>query len=1045
MMPTAPIADAAADPAGGLRVALPIALRLGLLAGAGLAAAAAAQSVTISANQTTPVATATAGSGQPASVTVNAGISVSVTDGSAAIINSANSITSNGTLTSGGSSNVAAVRIDTALTGSGGFTNNGLVSVTGTASGASGNIGLWVSGPGPFTGSIAGTTGSRFAVNGDNATGVLIAAPFVGDITLGGVNVAGSGSRGVVIAAPVTGNIQTYGSLAASGSGNTGLAILAPVSGRVTSGSSIVVGSDQGFSNVGALVDAVAGVAGVRIGASIGGGFVIDRYFVDGAGVVQPPPASGATTTNTLIQGGIASFAGTPLILVAPVGADAVALGAVGSGSDGFAIINRGRMAAQGRTRGVAQSGIVLGAAGLAAGQVALAGGLANQSGGDITVAAADATAIAIDLRAGAQVPAISNGGTITAVATQTLASGSTAAGTGGVAAAIVVQAGATLGSVVNSGGISVQASGSNAALGIVDRAGTITSIANSGTIQAVAASGQAARAIDVSAGSAAVAISNSGTITGDIVGGSGATSVTLTGGRITGRLVLGAGVNSLAMSGGAVLAGAVSSGGPLALSLAGTALDLSAAAPPTLSSLSMTGASRLTIAVRGGQPGLVVTGAASFADTAQVKVAVSGITNSQTLTLISAAGGITAANPATLVDTASVPFLYSLGSAQVGANAVTVTLNRKTAAQIGLASGMAGFFDQSLLALANDATLGAAIGNLASQAELLAAYRVLAPASFGAAPLRLAATLADAGQGAVAQRLTALRLGGSRDELGNLNGLTLWVQESGNFVRQSDAANRPGFSGNMLALAIGADMPVIGLDAVGVAYNIGWSDVRYGGVAGKPLLITTNQVDIYAAKRFGGLFVAASGNYGFSSYSSRREFSFGTQTGAITAAWRGTSQGATGTVGYSIKAGRLAIMPTNSISWLKLQQNGFSETGAGALAVTMDKSSQTLTTNTAALTADYVVPSGDGAWRIGLRGGYVSQLGTSALGLGGRFAGGGADFVLNADAIRPSELQMGGQFAYAGGGFVAVLGYDRRQASGFTAQSLMASLRFAM
>ncbi len=1005
--------------------------RLLLLAGTMLATPAAAQ-VVISANQTTPVATATASSGQPANVTVNSGISVAVTDGTAATINSANSITNNGTLTSAGSSNVVAVRIDSASGGS--LINNSAISVTGTATGATGNTGLLLSGSGSFTGSLTSSTLSRISVTGDNATGVRLAAPVVGNVSLGGVAVAGSGSAAIVVAAPLSGNLTTYGTVAATGTGNTGLAILAPITGQVLSGANIVVGSDQGFDAVGNIVNAVAGVAGVRIGAGISGGFAIDRYFVDAAGVVQP--ASSATTTTVL--GSVSSFAGTPAVLVAPAGNDPILLG---SNSDGQSLVNRGRIAAQGRNRGTAQSGIVV------SGAASLAGSIASIGGADLTVGAVDATAIGIELRTGASAAAVNLAGSTNVASALTPAQGTTAAGSGGLAVGVLVQAGANLGSVVNSGAITVQSSGNNAAFGIADLAGSITSISNSGTIKVTASvSGQPARAIDLSASSAAVAISNSGSITGDIIGGNGATTVTLSGGSLTGRLALGSGANRLTMSGGATISGAVTSGGQLAVTLSGaTSLDLSAGTAPTLSSLAMSGSSRLTVAVRSGQPGLTVTGAASFADTARLRVAVSSITNSQTLTLVSAAGGITAASPSTLVDTATVPFLYTLGSATVSANAVTVTLNRKSAAEVGLTPGQAGFFNQSLAALAADATLGPAIGNLATQADVLAAYRVLAPATFSAAPLRMAASMADAGMGAVAQRLTAVRLGGSRDELGNLNGLALWVQETGNFISQKDGANTPGFTGNMLGLSVGVDKPILGLDAVGLAYSIGWSDVRYGGVAGKPLLLTANQVDLYAAKRFGGLFVAIGGQYGFTSYSSRREFTFGTQSGVITAGWRGTSQGASGTLGYAIKAGRLAIMPSNSISWLKVRQNGFTETGAGSLAVTMDRSSQTITTNTAALSADYVVPSGDGAWRLGLRGGYVSQLGTSALALSGRFAGGGSDFVLGADAIRPSELQVGGQFAYAGSGFVAVLGYDRRQASSFTAQSVMASLRFAM
>ena len=179
--------------------------------------------------------------------------------------------------------------------------------------------------------------------------------------------------------------------------------------------------------------------------------------------------------------------------------------------------------------------------------------------------------------------------------------------------------------------------------------------------------------------------------------------------------------------------------------------------------------------------------------------------------------------------------------------------------------------------------------------------------------------------------------------------------------------------------------------------------------------------------------------------YSTRREFAIGNQAGVITAAWRGTNYGATGTVGYALKAGRLAITPSNSIAWLQVKQNGFSETGAGALAVTLDSNRQTITTNTAALMAEYVLPAGDGSWRVGLRGGYVSQIGGSPLSLTGRFAGANTPFVLTADGLRPSELQVGAQFGYAGAGWAAVLGYDRREASGYTAQALTGTFRIVL
>uniref|UniRef100_UPI00286DA4AB autotransporter domain-containing protein n=1 Tax=Sandarakinorhabdus sp. TaxID=1916663 RepID=UPI00286DA4AB len=122
-----------------------------------------------------------------------------------------------------------------------------------------------------------------------------------------------------------------------------------------------------------------------------------------------------------------------------------------------------------------------------------------------------------------------------------------------------------------------------------------------------------------------------------------------------------------------------------------------------------------------------------------------------------------------------------------------------------------------------------------------------------------------------------------------------------------------------------------------------------------------------------------------------------------------------------------------------------FTETGAGPLSLSLDSNTQTAATNTAKLGVDYVIPSGEGAWRIGASAGYVSQLGASDLTLTGRFAGGGNPFILTADAIRSSETQFGAHGAYSGPGWVAIVGYDRRQAGGYVGQSISATFRLVL
>ena len=1021
--------------------------QLALAGAALLAGPALAQTVTISTATTNPVATGTASNGAPADVTLATGGSVIVASGTAVTINSANTLTNGTTITSNGASSTTAVLVDVGngLSGAS-LVNNGAINVAGT--GGSGNIGIWVNGSGLFTGSIDGNASGSISVAGTESTGVLIATPMAGNITLRSINLAGANSEGFANTAAITGNIITRGAIVTSGAGSTAIQIAAPITGRFTQGSSLVAGADASFNSSNQRVPVVTAVAGVQIGASISGGFVNDRYFVDGTGVIVPAPATGATNPPSLVTATITSYGTAPALLVAPLAPNtSVTLGAFGSGDDGFGLINRGTLDVIGRDAGLAATAVRIGGAGLAAGTVTLQGGMANQLRATITANSVDARAIGIDVQAGASVPLLANGGDIAAAAAQTPASGTVAAGAGGAAVGINIGAGASVAAISNTGTIQSVASAGNASTAILDTSGTLASVANTGTILARTTGTGALRAIDVSASTGAFTLASNGTITGDVLGAQGADTILLSGGVLTGNLQLGSGANVLAMSGGARITGAVNSSGRLALSLAGaTTLDLSTGNARSLSSLTMADNSVLVIGARpAGQAGLDISGTATFSAAARLKVAVTNVTVSQNITLLNAAGGINAASAATLLDTSTVPFLYTLGGTSVGANTITLSLNRKSAAALGLATGVTNFFDQSLVALAGDTSLGPAIGNLADQASFLAAYRQLRPATYNPAALRMAVAMSDAGFGAIANRLEVIRL--ARPEQGGeaRRGTGMWVQQYGNFLKQNDAANVPGFSGNMLGLSIGADKPMLGLDALGVAVNAGWSDIGYGGIGGRPLLIDTQQLDIYGAKRFGGMFVALRGGAGLNNYRSNRTLSIGTQSGSIIGNWKGYSLTASGTVGYTFTLGRLEITPSNTINWLRLQQNGFTETGAGALALTMDSNRQQSITNTTRLNMDYVAAKPTGGWRFGGTAAYVAQLQATPLSLSGRFADKVTVFTLNADNYRANEAQFGGHIAYTGPGWAAFAGFDRRQSSGFTSQTVSASFRMIM
>ncbi len=513
------------------------------LAAGTLAAVAAADPLTISTAQTTAVATATAANNTPGDITIAAGGSITVTSGAAATINSANILTSGGTIANSGTAGAIGVLINSPgpLT----FTNNSAITLAGTA--GSGDIGVSLTGAGS-TGSIVFGTGGSVSVAGDNGTGVALAAPFTGPVTLRSVTASGAASTAIALTAPLTGSLSFAGTTTAQGAGSTGVLIAAPVSGSVTNGGAVSAGTVRGINTSGVIVAGNTAVAGVRISSSIGQGFVNDRYYVDATGAVVPP-ASVNTAVNSLVIGTITATGTAPAVWIGPGASNQpVALGAVGTGNDAFGFVNRGAVTTNIADAGQATVGVRVGGPGAT---TTLAGGIINQATASIGANSLDARATALDVQTGAVVPQLVNQGAIGAATTASASTSTTAAGPGGQAVTIMIEPGAALGQIVNSGSITATSVGThNGATAVLDQSGNITAITNTGTISATApGTGGATVAIDLGIGSGPVTLTNSGTITGDVVLGQGATTVALTGGTISGALSFGkSAANTLAL-----------------------------------------------------------------------------------------------------------------------------------------------------------------------------------------------------------------------------------------------------------------------------------------------------------------------------------------------------------------------------------------------------------------------------------------------------------------------------------------------------------------
>lgn len=1010
---------------------------------------AAAADLTVTGTRNTPITTSNANSG-PGNVIVDG--TVDVSGGTAITVDSSHSVTVNAsrtvkTTTESNGTGVAVVAPAGGLSGT--ITNNGAIQVTGTGANdavGTNNVGLLIGGAGTFTGNVVSGSGSSITVGGTDSYGVSVTSRLDGDLGVNGVSVTGARSVAVSVSGEVTGDVKVTGGVAATGADGAALAVTGTVGGGIANAGAIATGQAQTTNSSGEAVPAVAGKASVLISGTVGGGFVNDRYYVDEDGN-RVAPADVDTTKHTLVAGTVTALGGAPAILVSPgaAGTADTVVGNVGTGADAYGIVNRSSITVSGSTAGRETDAVrVAGGNGFTA---SVGGGVSNQSTASITASAIDAAASGIRVGDGGIAPEVANSGRITVRGNRTTNSDGTF-GAGGNAYGIRVDSGASVDSVTNSGTIQVSANGDNkTAYGIYSAAG-VSTITNSGTIQAVGASGEnvSAYAIDTSASAAGVTLNNSGTISGAVRLGAGSDTVNVTDGTVTGAISFGGGANVLSISGGTVSGGVSASGGTLALGMTGGTLDLTSQDGLALQSLSASGASKIILDVGTDFTGLEVAGAASFTGTSTIQLNITDLmAGERTINVVTAGGGITTDHPDTILTADSVPYIYAVDDVSVGADAISIDLRRKGGGELGLTSEYSKIYEASIGALADEQALTSAVNALRDEASVQAAVRQMTPTTFGSAAARVLIANQDAGFGVLGHRMQTIRQsfhGGGIDAVERAR-FGVWLQQTGNFFSKKDRETDPGFDGNSYGLTAGGDLLVGERAAVGAGLSFISSEVDPDGLADSPLVVKNLQGDIYTTIKFGRLFVDATAGYAMNDYRSRRVISFGGLDREAEAKFSGSQISANLTVGYEMPlGGRLRITPSNNINVLKVKQDGYSEDGAGALNLEIEKLSFDIVRGTSKLALGYGIPIGDGELWLEMRGAYIYRLaGDQVIGTRGQFLATGAAFYLESKSSLDSGWRAGASANYIGGRTALGVNYDREGGSGYANDALTMSL----
>ena len=947
---------------------------------------AAMAETSVSTARTTPIATSTATGSAADDIKITTDGSIKpTTSGAIVTIDSNNTVTNQGTISTTGVNDGVGVLIIGGKTG--GLANTGTISLledyTPTDSDSDGDLdgvfaqganrfGVRLTNAGTFTGNIENSVGGTITIEGANSAGMLLEGPVVGNVTnLGTISVVGDNAYGVRIAAPVTGKVTMGGSINAQGQGAVAQAIDSTINGAlVLQGTATATG--YRYTTRPTTVDALnkldaddllQGGPAVRVAGDVTGGVLLQGANYSTKVGADGNTVTSTTTSSTSGTSSISVYGGAPALQIGSASQN-VTLGAVGGADNAYGLVAKGSIGASGVYNGVAATAISVGAGG--GRTTTLTGGLRND--GQIQASSFEADSTGIALNTGAVVNEILNRGAIASSSASYAGSGVTAAARG-----IVLGAGSTTTSVRNTGAITVGRTGETGdAVAILDQAGTLKTITNTGSIRAVVtaptfkadgtaatvtAAGQAI-ALDLRANNSGVTFTQSGpadysststwpstdtvasadttTVTiapstiGDVLFGGGDDTLNLWSGTLLGNMSFGAGQDRLSIDGGAVALGKLSdSDGRLDIAVANGSLGIVNTDTINVSSLNLGSKAKLLFSAdpaAGQNTKLVVSGATNIATGAELGIRLANLVKAPTTFTVIQGSNI---NVGTIGNglLAESPYLY-VATSRADANNVYIDVRRRSAAEIGFNRAETSAYDAVFAALGANTDVATQFLGQNTRDGFRDLYDQMLP---------------DQGEGlfaalqSVNQQISQATM--FRPDPGDRYGPdSIWVQEINSLTRRDtdqtlgSDTQAFGFVGGYEAMgdaggALGLTLAYVSVEEHDTVAKVG-----------EQTTASFVQTGAYWRRSVGGWRFNTGGGLGYGFFQGDRRFIAPDNNAdgladlvlQNTADWKGLTANAYAGVAYEQKFGRFFARPEGRLDYVWLREGKRTETGGG-------------------------------------------------------------------------------------------------------------------
>ena len=411
----------------------------------------------------------------------------------------------------------------------------------------------------------------------------------------------------------------------------------------------------------------------------------------------------------------------------------------------------------------------------------------------------------------------------------------------------------------------------------------------------------------------------------------------------------------------------------------------------------------------------LTVTGTADLSASPNVDVTVAGLIPVDTrIEDVLSAGTLVTGGTLNTTDNST---LYDAVAVKDG-NTIDITFERglvlgdavgNAGAELGYAAGAAAAFD-ALVDAGGGSDLDdviVALSNLATPGETAQAIAQMVPALTGGA------TQASQQNASAFGNIVGNRISGGRGLSAGDSTLYqeghLWIKPFGGYADQNRRSGVPGFDVDTVGIAFGGDIKPN--DRLTLGLGFAWSDTE---VEGKTVNRNEVDVDTYQLVAYGNYelnatdFVEAYAIVGWNSHDSHRDINFGTFDATAEADYDSIFTRIYAGVGREYRTSdSFSFTPVATLRYTYIDQDGFTETGAGALNLQVRGNDE----DSLILGLDGVGTftfGQNGIYALMLRGGLGYDVLTDRSVATSTFAGGGGAFVTSG--------QKADEFVYRGG-----------------------------